>query len=90
MLPCYWIYQRVGAALVERRDRPTRATRRGSTPTAATSSRTTVDEVLELADRVGPDLPAAEAWRTREHFCTTARYEWMFWDAAWREETWPI
>ena len=51
---------------------------------------TTVDEVLELADRVGPDLPAAEAWRTREHFRTTARYEWMFWDAAWREETWPI
>jgi thiaminase/transcriptional activator TenA len=25
-----------------------------------------------------------------EHFVTTSRYEWMFWDAGFRQETWPI
>jgi thiaminase/transcriptional activator TenA len=23
-------------------------------------------------------------------FATASRYEWMFWDAAWRQETWPV
>ena len=32
----------------------------------------------------------AEVARARAHFATTARYEWMFWDAAWRREVWPV
>ncbi|MEA2183069.1 MAG: hypothetical protein QOF69_2254, partial [Solirubrobacteraceae bacterium] len=23
-------------------------------------------------------------------FTVTARYEWMFWDMGWRQETWPV
>jgi thiaminase/transcriptional activator TenA len=26
----------------------------------------------------------------RRHFVTTSRYEWMFWDMGWRQETWPV
>lgn len=89
VLPCYWIYQRVGAALVAKGS-PEPRYQTWIDTYGGDEFATTVDEVLELADRVGPNLPAAEAWRTREHFHTTARYEWMFWDAAWREETWPI
>ena len=38
--------------------------------------------------RVGLD----EARRAvlHEHFTTTSRYEWMFWDMAWRMEGWPV
>jgi len=25
-----------------------------------------------------------------EAFATCTRYEWMFWDAAWRMEDWPV
>ena len=51
---------------------------------------TIVAEVLALADNVGPTLCAADEARARAHFATTARYEWMFWDAAWRREAWPV
>ena len=45
---------------------------------------------LELTDRIGLSLaPEAEA-AARQHFRTAARYEWMFWDAAYRQETWPV
>jgi thiaminase/transcriptional activator TenA len=50
----------------------------------------TVNEVLATADRVGCGLGAAEDGRARRHFGVTARYEWMFWDAAWRLEQWPL
>jgi len=28
--------------------------------------------------------------QARAHFATTARYEWMFFDAAYRCEDWPL
>jgi hypothetical protein len=28
--------------------------------------------------------------RVKEAFMTTSRYEWMFWDAAWKLEGWPV
>jgi hypothetical protein len=36
-----------------------------------------------------PNRLAAEA-RARHHFTLTSRYEWMFWDAAWRLEKWSL
>ena len=47
-------------------------------------------DVLALTDRVGAELSEAETARVREHFVTTSRYEWMFWDAGYRRESWPI
>ena len=45
--------------------------------------------VIDLTDRLGPALSDAERERMAEHFTTTSRYEWMFWEAAWRKEEWP-
>lgn len=42
-----------------------------------------------LAD-LGGELGAAGRDRMRERFVTAARYEWTFWDAAYRRETWPV
>ncbi len=89
VLPCYWIYQRVGAEL-QRTGSPDPRYRRWIDTYGGPDFAATVADVLALADRIGPDLAADEARRAREHFATTARYEWMFWDAAWRQETWPV
>ena len=88
VLPCYWIYQRVGDALV-RRGSPDPRYRRWIDTYASDQFATTVAQVLELADRTGPALGGDDARRAEQHFVATARYEWMFWDAAWREESWP-
>jgi thiaminase/transcriptional activator TenA len=49
-----------------------------------------VNAVLKLTDRVGETLSPVELDRMTEHFVTTSRYEWMFWDAGYRRERWPI
>ena len=55
------------------------------------------DEFTELAewckdlmDDVAADSTEADRERYRELFLTSARYEYLFWDAAWREEEWPV
>jgi thiaminase (transcriptional activator TenA) len=89
VLPCYWIYARVGAGLVAKSSPNPRYQRWIDTYGGAAFA-ATVDDVLHLADRVGSSLGAADSARASVHFATTARYEWMFWDAAWRRETWPV
>jgi len=46
--------------------------------------------ILVQADETGPRLGSDERHRAGAHFVTTTRYEWMFWDAAWRREHWPV
>ncbi|WP_029113872.1 TenA family protein [Mycobacterium sp. URHB0044] len=89
ILPCYWIYAEVGAELAERGSVDPRyqlwIDSYGSAEFAAT-----VAQVLQLADRTGPTLNPADEAAARAHFTTTARYEWMFFDAAHRREDWPV
>lgn len=89
VLPCYWIYQRVGEALVARGSPDPRYQTWVDTY-AGEAFAETVAQVLDVADRTGAALGAADAERAGTHFVTTARYEWMFWDAAWRQESWPL
>ena len=89
VLPCYWVYAEVGAELVKRGS-PDPRYQRWIDTYAGDEYQTIVAEVLALADDVGQTLSAAEETRARAHFATTVRYEWMFWDAAWRREVWPV
>jgi thiaminase/transcriptional activator TenA len=89
VLPCYWIYQHVGAVLAERGS-PDPRYQRWIDAYADESFTVTVAEVLAITDRIGASLGPEDEGRARRHFVTTARYEWMFWDAAFRQETWPV
>jgi thiaminase (transcriptional activator TenA) len=89
VLPCYWIYARVGEALLSSSS-PDPLYARWIAMYGGDEFQAVVDAVLAVTDRVGADLGLAERARVREHFVTTCRYEWMFWDAAWRRESWPV
>ena len=89
VLPCYWIYQRVGDALLERGS-PDPGYQRWIDTYGGEVFAETVAEVLSVADETGAVLGDVERRRAGAHFVATTRYEWMFWDAAWRQETWPV
>ncbi len=89
VLPCYWIYAEVGANLLEQGS-PDARYQRWIDSYGGQEFAATVTEVLDLANRVGQSLTPAEETTARAHFVTTSRYEWMFFDAAHRRESWPI
>lgn len=45
---------------------------------------------MELMDDVAANSTEADRERYRELFLTSARYEYRFWDAAWRQEEWSV
>src|SRR5512134_4098693 len=89
VLPCYWIYAEVGKALLARSS-PDPAYARWIATYGGEEFGRIVADVLALVDRVGAAAGAVEQAAMREHVVTTSRYEWMFWDAAWRRESWPF
>lgn len=89
VLPCYWIYAKAGAELLAKSS-PDPLYARWIGVYGDEAFQEVVRRVVALTDRIGEELSPAETARAVEHFSATARYEWMFWDAAWRGETWPV
>lgn len=87
VLPCYWIYERVGRALVEHGS-PDPRYQRWIDTYASEEFAAVVTDVLAVTDEIGADVTAAQEARMHEHFRRTAGYEWLFWDMAYRRETW--
>ncbi|HET9648465.1 MAG TPA: thiaminase II [Microlunatus sp.] len=89
VLPCYWIYREVGHVLAANSS-PDPLYARWIGTYGSPEFDAIVTEVLAAADRLGRDLGPAEQQRCLRHFRTTARYEWMFWDAAYQRVDWPL
>jgi thiaminase/transcriptional activator TenA len=89
VLPCYWIYAEVGTALLARSS-PDPLYARWIATYGGEEFGKIVADVLALVDRVGATASAAEEAAMRERVAATSRYEWMFWDAGWRRESWPV
>ena len=89
VLPCFWIYQDVGSRIAAGAapGNPYQAwidTYAGEEFAAAvTRMRAVVDSEAEGAGE-------RERERMRAAFLRSCRYEWMFWDAAWRLQSWPV
>ena len=48
------------------------------------------DWVRSLADRLATPLRPEEAAKVEEAYLTSLRYEYMFWDMAYRQEEWLV
>lgn len=85
MLPCYWIYWEVGKELKKRGSKDAEY-RKWIDQYSDPAYGKVVDEVLAMMNAV--PVSAVERENTRRHFLKSARYEYLFWDAAWRMERW--
>ena len=91
VLPCYWIYGEVGRRLYKKRPRKPKIYREWIETYASESFWKPVREQIQLTDRLGAAASAGEKKRiTNEHFVLSSRYEFMFWEQAYRLESWPV
>ncbi|MEU3274072.1 thiaminase II [Saccharomonospora sp. NPDC006951] len=92
LLPCFWIYHDVGTDILEQQ----RRTGASGNPYQAwidtyadddfaAAVRTCIAEVDKAAERADEHTVA----RMSAAFTRACEYEWMFWDSAYRMESWP-
>lgn len=90
LLPCMWAFSEIGRRLAMQ---PAPSEKRYARWIAMYSSR----EFAELAewcrdllDSLAADLPERDLQKLEAAFLTSSRYEWQFWEMAWKMELWPI
>ena len=89
ILPCYWLYYEIGERL------------KGSTPDQPIYQewinayggdwfRELVEEQINRLDEIAEKMTEEDLRRMEEHFVSSSRYEYLFWDMAYRLEKWPV
>ncbi|RMH37922.1 MAG: thiaminase II [Nitrospirae bacterium] len=90
-LPCAWIYCDIGRHLLRNGPVAESHPYRDWLQMYASPDFAEVAEWLRnLLDGCAGSASAHELARIEDAFLISARYEWMFWEMAWREEAWPV
>jgi len=90
VLPCYWIYGEVGKRLYRRRPKSPKIYREWIETYASEEYWKPVREQIRLIDHLGASAKNDEKKLMRSHFLLSSRYEFLFWDQAYRLEEWPV
>lgn len=89
VLPCFWVYQKVGESILARCSKENPYYHWIETYGDEAFARSVVraiDICDELAEATTPEIRR----QMTEAFVTATRMEWMFWDSAYRLESWPV
>lgn len=89
VLPCFWIYWDVGLALKARASHPNPYAPWIATYAAPEFGAAT-ERVRAIVDSAAAGTTPALRTAMATAFRTASRYEWMFWDSAYRRERWPV
>ena len=89
ILPCFWVYWEVGCAIKPRAVSPNPYAPWIDTYADPGFGEATA-RVRALVDQAARSAPAPLRTAMAQAFRMATRYEWMFWDSAYRREAWPI
>lgn len=90
-LPCAWIYCVVGRHLLKKGPPPKHHPYRNWLMLYASPEFAEVQQWMrKKVDQWATTASAEERRRMEDAFIISSRYEWMFWEMAWKEERWPV
>ena len=90
LLPCMWSFSEIGQRLAMQ---PVPDYKRYAQWIAMYSSREFAELAewcRELLDSLAAGLPERDLKNLEEAFLTSSRYEWQFWEMAWKMERWRV
>jgi thiaminase (transcriptional activator TenA) len=90
LLPCMWAFSEIGQRLAKE---PAPGDQRYAKWIAMYSSKEFAELARwcrDLVDDLAAGLPERELQKLEFAFLTSSRYEWQFWEMAWKMETWPV
>ncbi len=90
VLPCYWIYGEVGRRLYKGRPRKPKIYREWIETYAGDAFWQPVREQIQLMDKLGAAASSREKKVMAANFTLSSRYEFMFWEQAYRLDSWPV
>ena len=89
VLPCFWIYWDIGKQIAAE-SAPGNPYSAWIETYSDPAFGEEVEAVMAITDRTAPLATEDQRARMLDAFKRSTQYEWMFWDSAYRLETWPV
>jgi thiaminase/transcriptional activator TenA len=90
VLPCFWIYQAVGDFILAQKPSLQNPYRSWIDTYGGEEYAAEVTKAVDIVNRLADETTAAVRKKMTAAFVAASKMEWMFWDSAWRLETWPV
>jgi thiaminase/transcriptional activator TenA len=88
VLPCFWIYQKVGDYIVNHQTKASNPYQAWIDTYGSEEFALTVEKAIAICDEVAEN--SLLKTEMTEVFLYASKMEWMFWDSAYKMETWPL
>jgi thiaminase/transcriptional activator TenA len=89
LLPCFWVYHEVGSAILRSGVAEGNPYRLWIDTYADEEFAAAVENCRAATDRAAEAAGEQERTRMLAAFTRASEYEWLFWDSAYRLESWP-
>jgi thiaminase (transcriptional activator TenA) len=89
LLPCFWIYREVGRHILKCATTPNPYQTWIDTY-AGLEFEQAVDAVIAVTDEVAREASPRTLAQMHRAFARASQFEWMFWDSAYRLQSWPV
>ncbi len=89
LLPCFWIYKKVGDYIFANQTKPN-AYQNWIDAYAGVEFATSVEKALHICNTLAANASDPLKERMKAAYLTASRMEYIFWDSAYRLEKWPV
>lgn len=90
LLPCMWAFSEIGQRLATQTPRRENRFAKWIATYSSREFAELADWCRALLDSLAAGLPERDLQRLEAAFLTSSRYEWQFWEMAWKMERWPL
>lgn len=90
LLPCMWAFSEIGQRLAMESSPGDARYAKWITMYSSPEFAGLAQWCRDLVDQLAAGLPERELHKLESAFLTSSRYEWLFWEMAWKMESWPV
>ncbi len=87
LLPCFWIYREVGSH-IHKHSKSNNPFQKWINTYSGEEFHQVVEDAINVTDRIAETVGPHQVDVMEQAFIKSTRLEWMFWDSAYRMETW--
>lgn len=89
VLPCFWIYQKIGEYILSIADLNDNPYRNWIETYGGEAFDNDTRTAIEVCDRLADECSVHTRKEMTNAFVTASKLEWLFWDSAYKMESWP-
>jgi len=90
LLPCMWAFSEIGQRLAAHSKPSDERYAKWIAMYSSSEFAELAEWCRELVDSLAAGLPERELLKMEAAFLTSSRYEWQFWEMAWKMEKWAV